>query len=351
LKLAIVGLPGSGKSSLFQAITGVEGSRGGPHSGENPKPAVCKVPDPRMEVLREMFKPKKFTLASLEFLDFAGVLGGDRAATGGGPLVAALRAADALVRVGRAFGEFEDDPLRDMDGLETEILLLDLDQVDRRIERLETSLKKGSKNKDAEEKELGAMQRAKSALGEGKPVSSVAFSESESKLLANFAFLSKKPSIDVINIAESRLKDEAALAKIRAKYPDSVVLCAPIEMEIAALEPADRQAFLDDLGIPEPAAARLIRASYRSLGLRSFFTVGEDEVKAWTIRGGDDAVTASGKIHTDLARGFIRAEVLHYDDLKAAGSMKEAKAKNKLRLEGRDYEVKDGDILNIRFSV
>ncbi len=351
MKLAIVGLPGSGKSTLFQSITGVEGSRGGPHSGDNPKPAACRVPDVRLDWLRELFHPKKFSPASIEFLDFAGVLGGDRAATGGGPLVAALRAADALVKVYRGFGEFEDDPQRDVEALETEILLLDLDQVDRRLERLEASLKKPSKNREVEEKEREALLKAKAALGEGRLVSSVSFSETEGKLLANFAFLTRKPAIDVVNIAEGKLRDETALAAIRARRPEAIVLCAPIEKEIAALERADRAAFLEDLGIPEPASDRLIRGSFRALGLRSFFTVGEDEVKAWTIRAGDNAVTAAGKIHTDLARGFIRAEVVHFDDLKAAGSMKEVKARNQLRVEGRDYEVKDGDVLNIRFSV
>lgn len=360
MNLGIVGRPGSGKTTLFHALGGPPRPKVPQSPGDERVVASIEVPDPRLEWLRDLEQPKKFTPARIEFVDLPGLPVKD--ARGKAELLAALRDCDGFVLVARAFesmsypyeGSPESDPAAEVRSLQEEFLLEDYAVLGRRVEKLREAAKKPSKTRERDEQELHLLEKVLADVeGKGLSVREALVQHgrgADAAFLRSFAFLSQKPVVCVVNVSEGRESDPKVKEALTA-FETSLAVNASIEEEIAALEAADRAAFLLDFGIEEPASRRLIRASYAALGLRSFFTSGPDEVRAWTIRAGDDAVAAAGRIHSDLARGFIRAEVTPFDALRAAGSWREAKARNATRLEGKEYAVADGDILNIRFAV
>lgn len=355
MRLGIIGLPQSGKTTLFNALT-----RGTQPTGATGKieihTAVVDVPDPRVDRLSAMFTPKKTIYAKVTYVDIAGLDGS--AAKGGisGALLNQLAQMDGLIHVVRCF-EDENiphpngsvDPLRDIQSMDSELVLNDLISVERKLERLAEERKKGGgRDKGTIEREVELFNRLHEALAVETPLRDVEISAEELRLLSGFGLLSMKPLLVVLNLAEA----QAAPA---LEYPHCnsqvVALQGKLEMDIAQLPPEDMLQFLQEYGIEEPSLNRMIRLSYDLLGLLSFFTVGPDEVRAWTVHRGATAPEAAGEIHTDLQKGFIRAEVVAYDDLISLGGMNEAKAKGRLRLEGKEYIVLDGDILNIRFNV
>jgi len=356
MNVAIIGLPLSGKSTVFKAIAAGHESQS--HDPSKPSVAVVKVPDDRMEWLREHCKPKKFTLDAIEFLDFAGLFDTSPAARRDSRLFAEVRAADTLMIVLRGFTdeavlhpEGSIDPVRDLRYIEAEMLLADLDMVERRIERLEVQVKKPTPTQKQDQLELQVLGRCREAISQEKPIKSIELKPDEEKAIRGFRFLTAKDAVIVINIGDEQQPDDAWRQPIGEAYREVLFVKGRIEAEIAELDEADRAAFMADMGLEQSARDRLIRSSFHALGRGNFFTIGDDEVRAWPLAAGDTALDAAGKIHTDIARGFIRAEVTAFDDLKACGSMKDAKAQNKVHLEGKEYRVRDGDILNIRFSV
>jgi GTP-binding protein YchF len=357
MRIALFGFPMTGKSTLFTLLTGVEppahATRG------EAVPGIAKVPDDRLVRLEQMYKPKKFTPATVEYVDLAGVEKGEAAEM---PLDK-LRTAEALAHVVRGFrdesvphAEGTIDPLRDCDTMETELLLADHTIAEKRVKRLEEAVRKV--HRDEERRELELLKRCLESLERGEPLRNVAFGEEEMRMLRGFTFLTLKPLLVIVNADESdaaRLEEGAAgfgLADFATRPATEVVaMSAKIEGEIAQLDRADADAFRSDLGIREPALERIIRASYRLLGQISFFTVGDDEVRAWTIHDGTVAQRAAGSVHSDIERGFIRAELTAYDDLMVAGSWAACRDAGTLRLEGKEYAVKDGDVINFRFNV
>jgi hypothetical protein len=358
MKAGIVGFPLVGKSTLFRLLTGNPGPSHGGRPGV--RLGIARVPDPRVAALADIFKPKRRTWATVEYVDVPGVSRGEGAALVDLP---ALRGVDALVHVLRAFEsdlvphpEGSIDPRRDAATLELELILADLGTVERRIERLEASIQKARLPEDVAEREL--FLRLKAALEAETPLREMDLSEEEQRRLRGYALLSAKPLLLVPNLDEDRTRDadvflrSSGLAEF-ARRPQ-VALCAvsaPIEAEMSELDPEDARAFREDLGLVEPGLDRVIRTSYDLLGLLSFLTVGEDECRAWTIRRGTRARVAAGTIHSDIERGFIRAEVVPFDDLVAAGSLASCRERGTLRLEGKDFEVQDGDVINFRFAV
>jgi GTP-binding protein YchF len=361
MKVAIVGLEQVGKTSLFGALTRQPVKVGMGGYGEESRVAVVEVPDRRVDALIEMFRPRKETRASVEFVD-----GGGGAGTRGGrfgpQFLQEIRQSDALVVVARAFKspavpdpEGGLNPIRDYRDLEAELILADLDLAEKRLERMEKQDR--SKPKSAQggmEKEV--LLKIQEHLEKELPLSALSFNASEEETLRHLDFVTRKPIVVVGNIGEDDLGGESPLlAELKSWAERSgtpvIEICGALELEVAQLGPEEEASYLGALGVEESGRDRLIRTVYELLGLISFFTVGEDEVRAWTIRRGDSAVTAAGKIHSDLARGFIRAEVIPYDALAQAGGPKEAKDQGLYRLETKPYVVQDGDILNIRFSV
>lgn len=363
MKVGIIGLPQSGKTTLFNALTRGEGSPAG--GGSSAMVSVVPVPDPRYDFAVALFSPKKRTAASIEFTDGAAqITGGERGGQKfGSDFFVGIRSVDALIVVLRAFEtpsipppDGGLDPLREYSAITEELLLGDLQVVESRLERIEKQLKtrkSGTPSPEVSEREV--LLKIKETLDSFKPVASLALNEDEVKIVKNFDFLTGKPLIGVVNINEGDLGTTVGLAllePLRAKCAEEgnalIALCASAEQEVAQLEESEQREYLDALGIEEPARNLLIRAAYTALGLMSFFTVGEDEVRAWTVRKGATAVEAAGRIHSDLARGFIRAEVMAFSELMSAGTWEAAKAAGKLRLEVKDYPVKDGDIVHIR---
>lgn len=353
MRIAFIGPLSSGKSSLFRAVTGQPHNPN--HVGE--QLAVVKVPDQRLDWLSGLYKPKKYTEATIDCLDVPGF--SHETATGQAEFrksLPSIRKCEALVAVVRGFDSpavppyrNRVDPRADLDELVAELIFNDLDAVTTRIERIEKSLKKPTGTHEQEKRELELMRRLESTLMAEQPISALALSADDRHLLAGFQFLTEMPLIAVVNVSESQAAAPPTLEFPYAKA--TISLCAETEEQISQLDPADRKAFLDDLGVTEPAKNRLVRVCYDTVGLISFLTAGEDEVRAWPIRKGSTAVEAAGKIHSDLARGFIRAETVAYADLLAAGDMKGAKAAGKIRLEGKTYIVQDGDVINIKFNV
>ena len=354
MRIAFVGPPQSGKSTLFRAVTG---HVAGPHAVAGEQLAAVKVPDTRLDFLQQLYKPKKYTEATIDVLDVPGFSHETSAQQNEfRKALPSIRQCDALVAVLRAFDSASVQPYRnrvdpkaDLDELLAELLFCDLETVTTRVEKLEKALTKPTKTHDLEKRELELMRRLQSALEAEQPITTAIQNDDERKALASFAFLTEMPLIVVINVNESQAAAPSPFNYEHARA--NIALCADTEEQIAQLEPADRQAFLDDLGVKEPARERLIHGCYDAVGLVSFLTCGEDEVRAWSIHKGSDAVVAAGKIHTDIARGFIRAETVSFDDLKAAGDMKSAKGAGKVRLEGKHYIVQDGDIINFRFNI
>jgi GTP-binding protein YchF len=353
MKLGIIGLPQSGKTTLFNALTRGNMPTTASAGRMEVHTAVVDVPDPRVDKLSGMFKPRKTIYAKVTYEDIAG-LEGTSAQKGSisGTLLNTLAQMDGYIHVVRCF---EDDnvphpsgsvnPARDLEAMLGELLLNDLISVERKLERLTEERKKGGTDKTLNERQTQLFDRLQAALSENKPLRFLEFSTEEQHELASFGLLTRKPILTVFNLGEGQ-----PAPSIDTDHP-TVAMQGKLEMEIAQLPAEDAAMFMQEYGIEEPSLDRMIRLSYDLLQLQSFFTVGEDEVRAWTIRRGATAVEAAGEIHTDLSRGFVRAEVIPYDELLALGGMSEAKAKGKLRLEGKEYVVKDGDIVHIRSSL
>jgi GTP-binding protein YchF len=359
--IGIVGLPNSGKTTVFNALTrGTVETASFSTGGFSVHRSVVDVPDPRVDRLSAMFKPRRTIYARVEYKDIGGLAKGISAGGLTGELLGAVSQTDALLHVVRAFEdpdvphpEERLDPARDVALLDAELLLSDQIIVEKRLERLADQLRRpgGGPERSANEAEQALLGRVLAALEAETPVRDLALSAEEDKALRGFQLLTAKPLLIVLNTGESAGAGQAPeLAYDHARSAVAAVQ-GKIEAELAVMEAGDRSELMAAFGVDEPSLNRVIRLSYQLLGLQSFFTVGEDEVRAWTVPVGASAVVAAGTIHTDLARGFIRAEVVHYDDLVAAGSLAEAKKLGKLRLEGRDYVVQDGDVLNIRFNV
>jgi GTP-binding protein YchF len=362
LRTALIGFPSSGKTALFQLMTShPEAPRAG-HGKLEAVVGVARVPDPRVERLAELYHPRKKTQATVEFADLVGP-----GRTGAEALldVAPYRNADALVHVVRAFRDpsvthHADaiEPAGDAQAMEDELLLADLAVTEKRLERLERDMKKG---RTAElERERALIVRCKEALETGSPLRGVSMTDDERKLLRGFQFLSAKPLLLVLNLDEAdaglladgtRAAHAVGLGPFLSRAGTGVVaVCAKIELEIGQLDPADARAFLLDLGLAEPGVNRVIRTTYELLGYVSFLTAGEDECRAWSIPRGTHAQAAAGEIHSDIARGFIRAEVVRFEHLVARGSLAACREHAEVRLEGKDYEVQDGDVINFRFA-
>jgi GTP-binding protein YchF len=364
LRTALIGYPSVGKTTLFHLMTGTPDSGRAAHGKLEATLGVARVPDPRLDVLTAMYNPRKRVPATVEFADIPGRPSG----SGSDALldVTAYRAADALVHVVRAFSDpaiahaaGSIDPRRDVRSMEDELILADLAVVEKRLDRLTKDLKK---MRSAElEREHEILVACKARLEDGAPLRDLQLPDDDRKRLRGFQFLSAKPLLIVLNLDEADLSAGAAgLEQAVATHdlgsvvsgPNArvVAVCAKIELEIAQLDAADAAAFLTDLGLKESGLDRVIRASYELLGYLSFFTVGEDECRAWSIPRHTPAQAAAGEIHTDLSRGFIRAEVVAYDRLIARGSMASCKEHGEFRLEGKEYIVLDGDIINVRFA-
>jgi GTP-binding protein YchF len=362
MQATLIGLPASGKTTVFNALTGA-GAETGLFTGGRAAPnvGVVKVPDDRVERLAELFKPKKVIHADVTYVDVAIPAGAAREGTIAPDVLAQIRNADALLPVARAFegagSERTADPWRDVEELDLEFAIADLTVVQKRLEKLRTSGRHGSPSEreaNANEEEL--LARIEPHLADGQPLRALGLADDEEKRLRGYRFLTQKPVLVLINLDESRLGEAAALeTNGRARYQqpqtDVAALAGKLEAEIAQLPEDDARLFMDDLGIAEASRGRVIRLTYALLGLFSFFTAGEDECRAWTLRRGDTAVDAAAAIHTDLARGFIRAEVVTFDDLVACGSMAEARKRGLLRAEGKTYLVKDGDVIEVLFNV
>jgi ribosome-binding ATPase len=362
LRAALIGLPATGKTTLFQLMTAVRETGRAAHGRGEVQIGVSKVPDARLDRLTAMFNPKKRVPATVEFADNAGATTGAQALVD----VAAYKNADALVHVVRAFRDEavahasgSVNPSRDAQTMEDELILADLGVAERRLERLEKDLKKTKTTELETEKAL--MLRCKEALESGTPLRALSLAGDDLKRLRGFQFLSAKPLLVVINLDEADVAEASASIEHAAQSTGltaflsragtrAVAVCGKIELEIADLEPADAIAFLSDLGLTESGLDRVIRATYDLLGYMSFFTVGEDECRAWSIPRGTIAQVAAGEIHSDIARGFIRAEVVEYDALVARGSLAACRDHGELRLEGKEYVVADGDVINFRHA-
>jgi len=364
LEIGIMGLATAGKTTVFNALARakVEVATYATAAGE-PHRAVVHVPDARLEPLSALFKPKKTTPAEVRYVDVAGSLAGDADAARSAQVTAQLRTADALLLVVRAFvndavphPNVQVDPLRDLRLLTEDLILSDLTVVEKRLERLEKDLRFAAKTGSSEAvRERDALARIKEALEAGRPARDLDLDSTDVKLLRSYAFLTAKPLMVLFNTGDSGEGAEELTAKARELLPyaqtEVTALAGKLEMELAELEPAEAEEFMTDLGIAELGLNRVIQLSYRLLDLISFFTVGPDECKAWTIRRGSTSVDAAGAIHTDLARGFIRAEVVGWEPLLTAGGLSEAKRQGIVRSEGKTYLVQDGDVINILFSV
>jgi GTP-binding protein YchF len=364
LKAGIVGLPNVGKSTLFNAITqaGAE-SANYPFCTIDPNVGVVEVPDERLEKLAEIIQPQRIVPTAFEFVDIAGLVKGASKGEGlGNKFLAHIREVDAIVHVVRCF---EDEnithvsggvnPLNDIETINLELILADVETLEKRLERTKKNMKSGDKKFAAEAEVL---ERIKEALYNDRPARSVELSDEERLLVRDLHLITMKPVLYAANVSEAEAGDASNnphVAKVRefaaAEGAEVVAISAKVEAEIAELEGEDRQMFLEELGLKQSGLDRLIQAAYKLLGLETYFTAGEKEVRAWTIRRGTKAPQAAGVIHSDFERGFIRAEVVSYEDLIEAGSMNGAKEKGKLRLEGKDYVVQDGDVMHFRFNV
>jgi GTP-binding protein YchF len=353
MRIAIVGFPYSGKTCLFMAVSGVPRDHLKP-TEENL--ATVKVPEPRLEWLERVFQPKRCVEAAIDFVDLPGSAEGDVKHAGLAKHLPTLRQSDALVLVVRAFKsdavlahEGRVDPRRDLTQLRDEMLLADLEGCDNRVQKLEQAIAKPTQDRDEQKRELDVLLRCRAALENERPLRQVIQPGEEEKLLRSFGFLTQKQVVLVINVGEQDIGREPAFRDDQAAA--TFALCAELEAGLIQMDRGDRPEFMAEWGIPVLARDRIIRACYDALGMITFFTFAHDEVRAWAIPTGTTAVEAAGKIHTDMARGFIRAETVAFDELKAAGSLKDAKSAGHLRQEHKNYVVQDGDVITIKFHV
>jgi GTP-binding protein YchF len=367
-RLVIIGLPSAGKTTVFNALTRAEAATGTfGQAGDEPNLATVKVPDARLDTLTEMFKPQRKVQADVQYLDVAGIAKGIAEKGMSGQLLGHLAQADALVHVVRAFEDddvahTEDnvDAARDIETLNLELLFSDLGLIEKRIQRIEAQIgKTRGPEREALDRELALMRKLEASLQADTPLRAIVddLDEDETRMLRGFGFLTAKPLLILVNIGENQLgaPSDELLASLNAAYSAPKVMidtiAGKIEMEISQLDAEDAAVFLSDLGIAESGLDRIVARSFTLLGLMPFFTVGPDECRAWTIRRGASALEAAGEIHTDIQRGFIRAEVVGYDDMIASGTMAEVRKAGTLRREGKTYIVADGDIINFLFNV
>jgi hypothetical protein len=356
MQLGIVGWPKVGKTLLFNILTAARQATGKFASSRQVHAGAARVADERLDALRELFSPKKFSPATVDYVDLPGLARGD---SGTGPDLAVLKPVDALVHVVRCFEDPEIlhaagsvDPVRDIHELDLELVLADHDLVTRRLEKLAQATKRGLVDDEKRERALLA-DVVMPFLESERPLRELEIDADGERRLRGFQLLSSKPLLVVLNVAEDRVAEPppAEVTAAAGRDTEVIVVSAPIEEEISRLEGEDQKELLAALGLSEPSTRRLVRASYALLGLVSFFTVGEDEVKAWTVVGGTRARDAAAKIHSDIARGFIRAEVVSWRDLIELETLVACREQARLHLEGKDYEVKDGDVINFRFNV